>query len=232
MRKHMGDAVSAFELIRRSLIDFLLAGVPGHEDPMQEPHPWYVLMDVTSQGPAGSLHEPLREALASAHEAGLIADALIAASGAQAAKLWKMRESLPEARDRGRRSDRPRRLGAAVADRRVLAARGRGRCSPPIRACGCAPSATSAMATCTTTRCVPPIGTCRAIAAERDRINRIVHDIVVELGGSISAEHGIGRSRLAELEHYKEPAELAMMRAVKRALDPADIMNPGKVVRL
>jgi FAD/FMN-containing dehydrogenase len=68
--------------------------------------------------------------------------------------------------------------------------------------------------------------------AERDRINRIVHDIVVELGGSISAEHGIGRSRLAELEHYKEPAELALMRAVKRALDPAGIMNPGKVVRL
>ena len=68
--------------------------------------------------------------------------------------------------------------------------------------------------------------------AERDQINRIVHDIVVELGGSISAEHGIGRSRLAELEHYKEPAELAMMRTVNKALDPPDIMNPGKVVRL
>ena len=59
MRARMGDAVSAFELIRRSLIDFLLAGVPGHEDPMQAAHPWYVLMDVTSQGPPGSLHEPL-----------------------------------------------------------------------------------------------------------------------------------------------------------------------------
>jgi FAD/FMN-containing dehydrogenase len=67
--------------------------------------------------------------------------------------------------------------------------------------------------------------------AERERINRIVHDIVVDLGGSISAEHGIGRARLAELEYYKEPAELAMMRAVKRALDPKGIMNPGKIVR-
>ena len=126
MRKHMGDAVSAFELIRRSLIDFLLAGVPGHEDPMQEPHPWYVLMDVTSQGPAGSLHEPLSEALASAHEAGLIEDALIAASGAQAAKLWKMRESLPEAVIAAGGAIAARRVGAAVADRRVPAAGGRG----------------------------------------------------------------------------------------------------------
>ena len=67
---------------------------------------------------------------------------------------------------------------------------------------------------------------------EKPRINRIVHDIIVRLGGSISAEHGIGRSRLAELEHYKGRVELDMMRAIKRALDPQDLMNPGKVLRL
>ena len=66
---------------------------------------------------------------------------------------------------------------------------------------------------------------------ERGNINRIVHDIIADLGGSISAEHGIGRSRLAELEHYKGFTELEMMRAVKRALDPKGIMNPGKVLR-
>src|SRR5439155_18992069 len=97
VRIRMGDAISAFELIRRSLIDFLLAGVPGHEDPMGAVHPWYVLMDVTSQGPPGSLHDTLAEALAAAQEAGLLRDALIAASGTQAARLWKMRESLVEA---------------------------------------------------------------------------------------------------------------------------------------
>jgi FAD/FMN-containing dehydrogenase len=231
MRKHLGDAVSAFELIRRSLIDFLLAGVPGHEDPMQEPHPWYVLMDVTSQGPAGSLHEPLSEALASAHEAGLIEDALIAASGAQAAKLWKMRESLPEAVIAA---------GGAIAhdvsvplsriaefleraDGAMLAA------YPGVRLCAFGHVGDGNMHY---NPVRPADWDLPRYRAERDRINRIVHDIVVELGGSISAEHGIGRSRLAELEHYKEPAELTMMRAVKLALDPADIMNPGKVVRL
>ena len=66
----------------------------------------------------------------------------------------------------------------------------------------------------------------RARAGKARRINRIVHDIVVDLGGSISAEHGIGRSRLAELEHYKAPLELGMMRAVKHALDPARHHEP------
>ena len=187
---------------------------------MREVHPWYVLMDVTSQGPAGSLHEPLSEALAAAHEAGLIGDALIAASGAQAAKLWKMRESLAEAQVSAGGTHRPRRVGAGVAHPRVHRA---GRCgagAPPIPASGCAPSATSATATCTTTPCGRSTGTCRATRGRARRINRIVHDIVVELGGSISAEHGIGRSRLAELEHYKEPVELAMMRAVKTGARP------------
>ena len=68
--------------------------------------------------------------------------------------------------------------------------------------------------------------------AERGRINLMVHDLVAELGGSISAEHGVGRSRMAELERYKPAPELDMMRAVKRALDPNGIMNPGKVIRI
>jgi FAD/FMN-containing dehydrogenase len=68
--------------------------------------------------------------------------------------------------------------------------------------------------------------------AERDAINRIVHDLVIELNGSISAEHGIGQLRLAENEHYKSDVEKDLMRTVKRALDPANIMNPGKMVRV
>ena len=97
VRARLGDTVSAFELIGRPIIELLLAGVPGHEDPMAEVHPWYVLMDVTSQGPPGSLHGVLADALGAALEDGLVQDALIAASGAQAARLWKMRESLVEA---------------------------------------------------------------------------------------------------------------------------------------
>ena len=230
MRRHLGEAVSAFELLCRPIIDFLLTGVPGHEDPMREVHPWYVLMDVTGQGAAGSLHGPLSDALEGALEAGLIRDATIAASGAQAAKLWKIRESLAEAQLSA---------GGNIAHD----------VSVPV---SCIPEFL-AKTDAALTAAYPGIRHCAfghvgdgnihynpvrplnwdwsRFAKERSAINRIVHDKVVEFSGSISAEHGIGRSRLAELEHYKQPAELAMMRAVKCALDPKGIMNPGKVVR-
>ena len=230
VRARLGDAVPAFELIRRSLVDFLLAGVPGHEDPMRAVHPWYVLMDVTSQGPPGSLHGPLAEALAAAQEAGLVRDALIAASGTQAAKLWKMRESLPEAVISAGGAI-PHDISVPLsripefierADAAVAAA------YPGIRHCAFGHVGDGNMHY----NPVRPLDwDTPRFRAEREPINRIVHDIVAGLGGSISAEHGIGCARLAELEHYKEPAELAMMRAVKRALDPKGIMNPGKVVR-
>jgi FAD/FMN-containing dehydrogenase len=77
----------------------------------------------------------------------------------------------------------------------------------------------------------PESWTAERYRAERDNVNRIVHDVVVSLGGAITAEHGIGRLRLAENERYKSKEELDLMRAVKRAIDPLNIMNPGKVVR-
>jgi FAD/FMN-containing dehydrogenase len=203
--------------------------VPGHEDPFPQAHPWYVLTDVTSQGPPGSLHGPLSEALASAQEAGIIRDALIASSGAQAARLWKMRESLVEAQVSAggtiahdvsvpvsRIPEFIERANAAV-----VAA------YPGVRPCAFGHVGDGNMHY---NPVRPRDWDGARFKQERPHINRIVHDIVVELGGSISAEHGIGQSRLAELAHYKAPVEIEMMRSVKRALDPKGIMNPGKVV--
>jgi FAD/FMN-containing dehydrogenase len=229
MRAHMGDAVSAFELMARLIIDLLLSGVPGHEDPLGAVHPWYVLMDVTSQGPPGSLHEPFSEALAGAQETGIIRDALIASSGAQAARLWKMRESLVEAQVSAggtiahdvsvpvsRIPEFIERASAAVV-----------KAYPGVRPCAFGHVGDGNMHY---NPIRPRDWDGARFKQERPHINRIVHDIVVELGGSISAEHGIGQSRLAELAHYKSAVEIEMMRAVKRALDPQGIMNPGKVV--
>jgi FAD/FMN-containing dehydrogenase len=230
MLARMGDTISAFELIGRRIIDFLLAGVPGHEDPMREVHPWYVLLNAASQGAPGSLHAPLSEALAEASETGLVRDGLIAASGAQAGKLWQLRENLVEAQAAAggtiahdvsvpvsRIAEFIRRADAALT-----------KAYPGIRPCTFGHVGDGNIHY---NPARPPHWEAARYRQERGNINRIVHDIVAELNGSISAEHGIGLSRLAELEHYKTSTEIDMMRALKRALDPKGMMNPGKVLR-
>jgi FAD/FMN-containing dehydrogenase len=230
MRGRLGDAVSAFELIGRGSLQLLLEGVAGHEDPMDAVHPWYVLTDVTSQGPPSSLHEPLSEALASAHEAGLIDDALIAASTAQATRLWRLREGLVEAQAAAGGSIAH---DVSVAVSRIPAFLERADAAlaaayPGARSCAFGHVGDGNIHY----NPVRPLAWEPArFREQRPHVNRLVHDIVADLGGSISAEHGIGRARLAELEHYKEPAELTLMHAMKRALDPDGIMNPGKVMR-
>jgi len=229
MRARLGDTVCAFELIGRPALDLLLAGVPGHDDPLDRVHPWYVLMELTSQGLPGSLRTPLADALAAALEVEIIDDAVIAASGAQAAKLWRMRESLVEAQQAAG--------GSLAHDVSVPVSR---IAEFIARADAALAAACPGLRPCTFGHVgdgnihynpVRPLDWNAArLRQERARINRIVHDIVADLGGSISAEHGVGRSRLEEIERYKEPVELALMRRLKRALDPHGIMNPGKVI--
>jgi FAD/FMN-containing dehydrogenase len=229
MKQHMGDALTAFELICRQIIDLLLTGVPGHSDPMSDVHPWYVLLDVASQGAPGCLKDPLTLALESAVDADLIRDAVVAGSSAQALKLWRMREDMAQAQVSAGGS-----IGhdisvplskipefQARADRAMEAA------YPGVRHCSFGHVGDGNMHY----NPIRPLNWDAArFKAERAKVNRIVHDIVVSLGGSISAEHGIGRLRREENIHYKSPVEIDLMRRIKRALDPDNIMNPGKVI--
>jgi len=190
-----------------------------NEVPDESPHP-----------DTGSLHAPLADALGAALEEGLVQNALIAASGAQAARLWKMRESLVEAQQAA---------GGSIAhDVSVPVSR-----IPEFiaRADAAVETACPGIRRC----CFGHVGDGNmhynpikpadwdrsAFREQRPRINRIVHDIIADLSGSISAEHGVGRSRLVELEHYKTDIELGLMRTLKAALDPRGIMNPGKILR-
>ena len=105
-------------------------------------------------------------------------------------------------------------------------------CSGRFRACGWSTSATWATATCTTTCRRRPGGDARAFLLEQEaRVNTLVYDAVERFGGSFSAEHGIGGLKVPKLEKHKSPVALAMMRAIKRALDPQGILNPGRVLR-
>ena len=227
-RERLAEGVSAFELMAAEGFRFLASELPELRQPFGEIPDWAVLMDV---GLAAGLDpaEALTELFAEAHEAGLASDGVIAQSEAQRDALWQLREQLPEAN---------RRIGSvsshdisvplsAIPDfiRRggeAIAALGEFR----INCFGHVGDGNLHY------NVFPMPGRSRADhEAERPAIKRAVHDLVHEVGGSISAEHGIGRLKVDDLERYGDPAKLAAMRAIKAALDPHGIMNPGAVLR-
>jgi FAD/FMN-containing dehydrogenase len=234
LRERLGEAITSFELIAKPCIDWavgLVDKTPRYEHPMPGSHAWHVLMEVTGQGAADSLREPLETALAAAMEKGLIADAVIAQTGEQAKRLWQMREDFGIMQQRlgtGIKHDVSVPL-SAVAPFIERADAALARAYPGIRFVTFGHVGDGNIHY---NPVQPPDWEGKRFYAEREKVNRIVHDIIADLNGSISAEHGIGRLRMDENAHYKSPVEMEMMRAIKRTLDPDNIMNPGKVVRV
>ncbi|MGE5547906.1 MAG: FAD-binding oxidoreductase [Solirubrobacterales bacterium] len=227
-RQASGDAVTACELVPRLGLDLGLAHVPGVRDPFAAPHPWYLLIELSSSRPGG-LRDALETVLAGAIEAGLAMDAVLAETGAQADALWRIREAVPRAQKKEGGSIKH---DVAVATSRVpefIA-----RATPAVEAAlpGVRVVAFGHLGDGNIHfNLTQPKGADKpAFLAEWARMNRIVHDIVAEMDGSISAEHGIGRLKTAEMARYKSEVELDLMRRIKAALDPAGIMNPGKLL--
>ncbi len=227
LRAASAGQVESFELLPAVAIELVCRHLPGARAPLAGNHPWQVLVELA--GPA-SLADTLADALGAAIEDGIVADATIAASGAQAAALWGLREGLPDAE----RQDGPavhhdiavpvamvpafaqlatERVEAEIAGARVLAFGhlGDGNLHFNVRA---------------------PAGPEAAdwVKANAAAVTRLVHDLVSEAGGTISAEHGIGQMKRDDLARTLPPARMAMMRAIKQALDPLGIMNPGKIL--
>ena len=225
----MGDAIESFELVPRSALNLVLSHVPGTRPPLAAPAAWNVLIEAVSPmsapGPEPLLYEGLRSAL----ETGIAGDAAIAASEAQAEAFWRLRDSVSEAE----KKDGPAAkhdisvaveampgfmTGAASAvEGRFPGTRvnafghlGDGNVHFNVRAPAGAPEAW--------------------VEADGQAVSRFVHDLVTAAGGSISAEHGIGQMKRAELARLADPARLHALQAIKRALDPKNIMNPGKLV--
>ncbi|BAI96942.1 D-2-hydroxyacid dehydrogenase [Sphingobium sp. TA15] len=229
---HLGDSVEGFEVIADDGLGHVLSHIPGTRCPIATRTPWHVLIevdhgDLRDPGPA----EQLEGALAEALERGIAVDAAIAANEAQAEAFWRIRESLSESE----RAQGPAlqydvsvpvaRMPAFMVDAAAAAERafpgttassfghlGDGNVHFHVRA---------------------PRGTTDGpgwIAAHGQAINAFVHDAVVAAGGSISAEHGIGQMKRAELGRLASPARLHALRAIKAAFDPQGIMNPDKLI--
>ena len=227
-RDRVGEGVSAFELLSGIGLGFLDEVGMGLRQPFDPIPEWVVLVDL---GLTASLDPDaeLEALFADAHEAGEVTDGLIAQSGAQRADFWRLREAVPEAN---------RKIGAVASHDVSLPlsaipgflARGDQalRCLAPFRINAFGHLGDGNLHY----NVFPPRGTSpRDLVGIREEASGIVHDLVHELEGSFSAEHGVGRLKTEELERYGDPVRLDLMRAIKDLLDPQGIMNPGAVLR-
>jgi FAD/FMN-containing dehydrogenase len=213
LRSRVGERISAFELVSRSCLEAVLAHVAGARDPLDAPHAWYVLAEFGDSGSAEDLRERVEGAL-EAH------DAVLAQSGEQARSLWRLRESIPEAQFSNVKHDIsvpisriPEFIEAVDHQLRLAFPAARIFCFGHVGDGNLHYNVGPA-----------------ALLPQRDAVNRIVYDAVARLSGSISAEHGLGQLKREAIRRQKSPLELELMRALKSALDPKGLMNPGKVL--
>jgi len=229
MQDHCGASLTGFELMSRYCLELVAQQFPQLPKPFPDAHPQYVLLELSSSESAQHAVDLLERAIGAALDRGVASDAVVATSTAQSAGLWQLREHIP--------------LAQAKAGKNI-----KHDISLPVSRIAdfidaTAPQLQTAFPGCQLVcfghlgdgnlhfNVAPPEGVSNEeFLVNQDKVNRVVHDSVVGFGGSISAEHGIGALKRDELAHYKSAVELDMMRAIKAALDPLGIMNPGKIL--
>jgi FAD/FMN-containing dehydrogenase len=228
VQEKAGDSVTSFEMIPANAVEMVAADIPSTRDPLPSNAAWRVLIEI-SQPSAGHARALMESALEAAAEAGLIQDGVIAASEAQAKSFWHIRESIPLSK---------RAYGSALnQDISVPVSR----IPAFIEACNAAVRSILPQADFVIFghvgdgnlhySVVESAGAAAPqLKAAEAAITRTIFDTVMAHGGSISAEHGVGRLKRDELARLRPPAATETMRAIKRALDPLNIMNPDRVV--
>jgi len=225
------DAVESFELIPAGSVAAVLAHVPGTRAPLAGDHPWHTLVEATAADPAAEPPaELLARLLAPALDDGLIADAGVAASEAQAEEWWRIRHSISDA-ERAQGPAAQHDVSVPVADMPRFLTEGAAACEarfPGTHASGFGHLGDGNVHF----HVHAPAGAdpARWYAEEAPAASRFVHDLVESMGGSISAEHGIGQMKRDELARLASPARMRALKAIKAAMDPLDILNPGKLV--
>jgi len=232
-RAASGDCVTAFELVPRLGLELVLKHFDDTRAPVETVTPWYVLMQWSAGEGAGDAANALRQALESflegRFEAGVISDAALAASEAQVQDLWKLREVLPESQTREGGSIKHD-VSVPVSQVATFITRASAMLEkhmPGIRVFPFGHVGDGNIHFNVT----QPVGMTKADFHKHwEEINRLVHDLTMEMNGSFSAEHGIGRLKRGELARYGSDVKLDLMRRIKAAMDPDGLMNPGKVL--
>jgi FAD/FMN-containing dehydrogenase len=229
LRGAAGDQLTTFELLPRRGVELTVKYVPGVANPLSQDTSWYLLVELTSPNPRQNLATLLGDELQQAAAEGLIQDAMLATSIAQSLSMWKLRESVPEAQ-RHYGASLKHDISVPVSSIPELIERGGAlvrRLVPEGELVGYGHMGDGNLHFNVSQ--LP--GADRAVfMAHAHELEHAIFDLVGTLGGSISAEHGIGRLKVEEFAERADPVELAVMRDLKRALDPRGILNPGKVL--
>jgi len=229
LRASCGERVSAFEIVGRPALELVLKHIPDTRDPLVVAHDWQVLLELTDTLEGFGLDIALEAVLAAETESGCILDAVLAQSESQARMLWRLRESISEAQKIDGLSIKHdvsvpiSRIAEFIARADAMLQKA----YPGLRIV-CFGHIGDGNLHYNPSK--PTLQENASFIAASAAVNRMVHDLVVELGGSISAEHGLGQLKRDEITRYKGAVEMDMMRAIKRALDPRGLMNPGKVL--
>jgi D-lactate dehydrogenase (cytochrome) len=229
-REASGDQLTGFELVPRIGLETAIKFGEKVADPLPSRHDWYVLLEVSSSQKDSGLRAALEDFLSQAMADDLVQDGTLAASAQQAKELWRIRALLAELQTAQGGSIKhdvsvpvSRVADFILAANTAVSARLPGIRPFPFGHVGDGNIHYNL---------TQPVGADKAAYLARwEEFNRIVHDIVIGLGGSISAEHGIGLVKREELAHYAQPLELELMGRIKRAFDPKRIMNPGKLLK-
>lgn len=232
LRAAVGESLTAFEIISGSCLSLVTKHFPEQRTPFAAPKAdssWYALIEVAGPAEENDAREALTMTLASSLDSGEIYDAVIAANLAQRREFWHLRESITLAQARAGRGVKHDISLPLSTMARFLESTGQalehlmpGLAIMPFGHLGDGNLHYNVGSSVSINDA--------DVVREQNKIYTIVHDAVAALGGSISAEHGIGQLKRAELLRYKQPIELDMMRAIKRALDPHNLFNPGKML--
>jgi D-lactate dehydrogenase (cytochrome) len=225
LRAALGDYVTTLELVPRVALELVCRHVAGCRDPLARAHPWYALAEASLPHADPDLRVRFTEALPE----GGIPDAVIAVSEAQREALWRLRETIPEA-ERAEGPELKHDVSVEPAALPRFIEHGRGlieRLAPGARLVAFGHVGDGNIHFNVS---AAPGDDGSVLLAAGDAVRHAVHELVARHRGSISAEHGIGQLKVADLARYEDPAALDLMRRIKRAIDPSGIMNPGKVL--
>jgi FAD/FMN-containing dehydrogenase len=227
LRDAAGDNVTAFEIVGRAGLELVLRHIPNARDPLPGKPAWQVLIELS--GARDDLGDTLEQALQEAAADGLVDDAALAASEAQTAALWALRENVSEAQKIEGVSIKHD-IAVPVSRIAEFIARADLALAAAFPAVRIVCFGHIGDGNLHYNQSKPDAQSNSEFIEQTEAVNRIVHDLVHQLGGSISAEHGLGQLKREEVLRYKSATEMDMMRAVKQALDPRGLMNPGKLL--